>query len=127
MNFKRLQNLYEKNSDKILPIKSGMFLEIHEKIGDKDESGRVWRFKGLVIKVKKPNNTDGSFTIRGTSAGLEIEKIYPISFNKFEKVILLDEYETRRAKLYYIRDKVGKGARFKSKITSEKRDSSLLK
>lgn len=127
MNFKRLQNLYEKNSDKILPIKSWMFLEIHEKIWDKDESGRVWRFKWLVIKVKKPNNTDWSFTIRWTSAGLEIEKIYPISFNKFEKVILLDEYETRRAKLYYIRDKVGKWARFKSKITSEKRDSSLLK
>jgi len=59
-------------------------------------------------------------------AGVEVEKIYPLSFNKFEKVTLLDDYKTRRSKLYYIREKVGKDARFKSKITAEKRDSSLI-
>ena len=59
-------------------------------------------------------------------AGVEVEKIYPLSFNKFDKVLLLDEYKIRRAKLYYIRDKVGKDARFKSKITAEKRDTNLI-
>jgi len=59
-------------------------------------------------------------------AGVEVEKIYPLSFNKFDKIVLLDEYQIRRAKLYYIRDKVGKDARFKSKITAEKRDINLL-
>lgn len=57
---------------------------------------------------------------------MEVEKIYPLSFNKFDKIILLDEYKVRRAKLYYIRDKVGKDARFKSKITAAKRDINLL-
>jgi large subunit ribosomal protein L19 len=50
-----------------------------------------------------------------------IEKIYPLSFAKFAKVLLLDEYRVRRAKIYYIRDKVGKGARMKSRITSDRR------
>jgi len=59
-----------------------------------------------VIKVKNPNQADGTFTIRGTVAGVEIEKIYPLSFKKFEKVLLLDEYKVRRAKLYYIREKI---------------------
>ena len=59
-------------------------------------------------------------------AGVEVEKIYPLSFNNFDKIILLDDYKVRRAKLYYIRDKVGKDARFKSKITAEKRDINLL-
>lgn len=59
-------------------------------------------------------------------AGVEVEKIYPLSFSKFDKIILLDEYKVRRSKLYYIRDKVGKDARFKSKITAEKRDINLL-
>lgn len=59
-------------------------------------------------------------------AGVEVEKIYPLSFNKFEKVHLLDDYKIRRSKLYYIREKVGKDARFKSKITAEKRDTSLI-
>jgi hypothetical protein len=49
-----------------------------------------------------------------------------LSFNRFDKIILLDEYKIRRAKLYYIRDKVGKDARFSSKITSDKRDIDLL-
>jgi ribosomal protein L19 len=37
---------------------------------------------------------------------MTIEKIYPLSFKKFDKVLLLDDYKTRRAKLYYIREKV---------------------
>jgi ribosomal protein L19 len=56
-----------------------------------------------------------------------IEKIYPLSFPKFEKVILMDEYKVRKSKLYYIREKVGKAARMKSKIAAEKRESDLLK
>lgn len=123
MNFDRLKNFYDNNGSKILDIKPGMYIEIHEK---DVETNRIWRFKCLVIKVKKPSHADGSFTVRGMVAGVEIEKIYPLSFNKFDKIVLLDEYQIRRAKLYYIRDKVGKDARFKSKITAEKRDINIL-
>lgn len=124
MNFPRVKALHDKHEYSILPVKAGMFLEIHEKLGE--ENNRVWRFKGLVIKVKNPQHPDGTFTIRGMVAGVEVEKIYPLSFNKFDKVTLLDDYKIRRAKLYYIREKVGKDARFKSKITADKRDSSLI-
>lgn len=123
MNFERLKHFYDNNGSKILDVLPGMQLEIHEK---DVESNRIWRFKCLVIKVKKPSHADGSFTVRGTVAGVEVEKIYPLSFNNFDKLILLDEYKVRRAKLYYIRDKVGKDARFKSKITAAKRDINLL-
>ncbi|MBQ9553725.1 50S ribosomal protein L19 [bacterium] len=87
----------------------------------------MWKFKGLVIKVKKPGCADGTFTIRGLAAGQTIEKVYPLSFPKFEKVLLLDEYKIRRSKLYYIREKIGKSARMKSKIAADKRDTDLLK
>ncbi len=123
MNFDRLKHFYDNNGSKILDIKPGMYIEIHEK---DVETNRIWRFKCLVIKVKKPSHADGSFTVRGMVAGVEVEKIYPLSFKNFDKIILLDEYQIRRAKLYYIRDKVGKDARFKSKITAEKRDIDLL-
>jgi large subunit ribosomal protein L19 len=56
-----------------------------------------------------------------------VEKIYPLSFTKFKKVVLLDEFKARRSKLYYLRDKIGKDAKMKSKITSERRDSDLIK
>lgn len=123
MNIERLKHLYDKNGAKIVDIKPGMQVEIHEK---DVETNRIRRFKCLVIKVKKPGHADGTFTVRGTVAGVEVEKIYPLSFNKFDKIILLDEYKVRKAKLYYIRDKVGKDARFKSKITADKREIDLL-
>jgi large subunit ribosomal protein L19 len=125
MNFDRIKTLQEKNNVSLLDVQAGMYLEIHEKIGEGD-SNRVWRFKGLVIKVKKPQNADGSFTIRGTVAGVDVEKIYPLSFTKFDKVTLLDDYKIKRSKLYYIREKIGKDARMKSKISSDKRNTSIL-
>ncbi len=102
-----------------------MQLEVHERVGE-GSNKRIWKLKGLVIKVKKPNHPDGTFTIRGESAGMVIEKIYPLSFPNFEKVLLLDEYKTRRSKLYYIRDKVGKDAKMKSKIEASNRNKNLL-
>jgi len=120
MDFQRLKTIYQTKGYPIAEIRPGQYLEIHEKLGD-----RVWRRKGLVVKVWKKSHPDGTFTIRGTVAGHTVEKIYPLSFPKFEKVILLDEYKVRRSKLYYIRDKVGKDAKFKSKITAERKDKDL--
>jgi large subunit ribosomal protein L19 len=126
MHYERLKAIYDKNGATILPVKKGMYLEIHEKVGE-GSTERVRRFKGLVIKTKKENHPDGTFTIRGTASGVSIEKIYPLSFNKFEKVLLLDEYKARKSKLYYMRDKIGKAARLKSKITPERREMDLTK
>ncbi len=126
MNHERLKYLSDTNGYKILPVKTGMQIELHEKVGEWSTE-RIWKFKGLVIKVKKPGCADGTFTIRWLAAWQTIEKVYPLSFPKFEKVLLLDEYKIRRSKLYYIREKIGKSARMKSKITADKRDADLLK
>ena len=125
MNYERIKNIQKKHSKFILPIKSGMFLEIHENVWEWDTK-RIWKFRGLVIRVKKPNHFDGTFTIRGEVARMTIEKIYPLSFPNFEKVILLDNYKIRRSKLYYIRDKVGKDARFESLVKTETKGIDLL-
>jgi large subunit ribosomal protein L19 len=121
MNNERLQELYTQKGYKRLNIEVGQYLELHERLGD-----RIWRFKGLVIKLQKPSHPDGTFTIRGVTAGHTIEKVYPLSFPTFEKVTVLDEYKIRRSKLYYIRDKVGKAAKFKSVMKQENKDRNLL-
>lgn len=100
-------------------------LELHEKVWQWSNE-RIWKFKWLVIKVKKPNHVDGTFLIRGKAAGHTIEKIYPLSFGKFEKVLLVDSFRTRRARLYYIRDKVGKDAKMKSEATAEEKGVDLV-
>ena len=126
MNYQRLQSVYSKNGYPILPIRTGMFIEVHEKVWE-GSTERIWKFRGLVIKTRKENHPDGTFTMRWTCSGVTVEKIYPFSFNKFEKVLLLDEYKVRKSKLYYMRDKIWKDARLKSIISSENRDSDLLK
>lgn len=125
MHFARLQELYTKKAYIILPIKSGMMLQLHENVGEGDTK-RIQRFKWLVIQVKKPKSPDGTFTIRWTVAGLVVEKIFPLSFVKFEKVILLDQFRVRRSRINYIRDKVGKDARMKSIITVDIKGTDLL-
>ena len=126
MNFDRIKNLIEKNNYSVLDVKPGQFLEIHEKIWEGDNN-RIWKFKWLVIKVQKPKHADGTFTVRWMVADISVEKIYPLSFNKFEKIILLDEFKARKSKLYYLRDKVGKGAKMKSIIKQEDRKANILK
>ena len=125
MNYNRLQSIYKKNQNAILPVKPGMFLEIHEIVWEWDTK-RIWKFKCLVIKVKNPNQPDGTFTVRWEVARMTVEKIYPLSFPNFDKVLLLDDYKIRRSKLYYIREKVGKDARFKSVIEASRRNTDLL-
>ena len=126
MNYQRLQSVYSKNGYPILPVRTGMLIEVHEKVWE-GSTERIWKFRGLVIKTRKENHPDGTFTMRWTCSGVTVEKIYPFSFNKFEMVLLLDEYKVRKSKLYYMRDKIGKDARLKSIISAENRDSDLLK
>jgi len=125
MNEKRIAAVRIAQWYHILPIKPGMQLELHEHVGEGNNK-RIWRFKGLVLKVKKKNHADGTFTIRGKVAGHTIEKIYPLSFPNFDKVLLTDQYKIRRAKLYYIRDKVGKDARMTSILTNADKGVDLL-
>jgi ribosomal protein L19 len=90
---------------KILQVKTGQLLEIHETIGEGDNK-RNWKFKCMVYGVKNPSHPNGTFLVRGVSSGLVIEKIYPLCFEKFSKIILLDEFKVRKSKIYAMREKV---------------------
>lgn len=125
MNFSRLQAVYNSFGMKKIQVKVGQLLEIHETIGEGDNK-RNWKFRCLVYSVKNPSHPNGTFLVRGISSGVVIEKIYPLCFDRFSKIILLDEFKVRRSKLYFLRDKVGKGARLKSLITSDRRNMDLL-
>ncbi|HMY81130.1 MAG TPA: 50S ribosomal protein L19 [Candidatus Absconditabacterales bacterium] len=126
MNFQRIQKLAQQKEYTRMPIKVGQQLEIHEQMGDGDNS-RIWKFKGLVIALHKPNHHDGTFTVIGETSGVKIQKTYPLSFPKFAKIILLDEFKTRKSKIYYIKEKVGKDARMKSIIGKDARGSTIEK
>ena len=88
MNFERIKQiaaLY--NNAEIWDVKEWQEVEIHERIKDGNNE-RIWRFKGLIISVNKPNSHDGTFTVRGKVLNIDVEKTYPLSSQTIKEIIL---------------------------------------
>lgn len=80
--------------------------------GEKD---RIQLFEGTVI-AKHGGGISETFTVRRVSYGVGVEKTFPIHSPNVDKVVVVREAKVRRAKLYYLRDRVGKAAKVKEKI-----------
>ena len=67
------------------------------------------------VKVKE-GSRERSITVRRISYGVGVEKVFPLHAPAVEKIELVRKGKVRRAKLYYLRDRVGKGAKLKEKL-----------
>lgn len=76
---------------------------------------RVQAFEGLVI-CKKNTGLRKTFTVRKISYGVGVERIFPMHSPRIESVAVVRHGRVRRAKLYYVRDKIGKEAKIKELI-----------
>lgn len=95
-------------------VKPGDTVKVHQKIKE-GEKERVQIFEGLVIAVKHGKGLNASFTVRKIAAGgIGVERTYPLHSPNVLKVERTKSAEVNRAKLYYMRDRLGKAARFKN-------------
>lgn len=78
-------------------------------------SERVQGFEGIVI-AKNNSGIRKTFTVRKISYGVGVERIFPLHSPRIEKIEVLRRGKVRRAKLYYVRDRIGKAAKVKEKI-----------
>lgn len=76
---------------------------------------RVQIFEGTVIKRQGGSNRE-TFTVRKNSNGVGVEKTWPLHSPFVEKIEVVRKGKVRRAKLYYLRDRVGKKAKVKEKV-----------
>lgn len=76
---------------------------------------RTQIFEGTVIS-KKGGGISETFTVRRIASGVGVEKTFPVHSPKIEKIETTRRGRVRRAKLYYLRDRVGKAAKVKEKI-----------
>ena len=81
------------------------------------EKTRTQLFEGTVI-AKHGGGISETFTVRRVSYGVGVEKTFPVHSPNVEKIVVFREAKVRRAKLYYLRDRVGKAAKVKEKIYS---------
>ncbi|CAN5190548.1 hypothetical protein BH11PAT4_BH11PAT4_5530 [soil metagenome] len=94
-------------------LRAGDTVKIHQKIKEGDKE-RVQIFEGLVIAVKHGKGLDGTFTVRKVATGgVGVERTYPLHSPMILKVERTKTADVNRAKLYYMRDRMGKNARFK--------------
>ncbi len=115
-------DLIEKeNMKKHIPkFKVGDLVDVHVKIVE-GEKKRIQIFNGIVIARKGGGNRE-TFTVRRVVQGEGVERLFPIHSPHVVDVKVKKSYKVRRAKLYYLRDKVGKQARLKEISRKEKKN-----
>lgn len=92
----------------------GDTVRVHVKIKEGDKS-RIQVFEGTII-AKKHGGINETFTVRRVAHGCGIERVFPLHSPVVEKVDVIRSGKVRRAKLYYLRDRVGKAAKVKAAI-----------
>lgn len=95
---------------KNLGIRAGDTVRVHQKIQEKGKT-RIQVFEGLVIARKHGDEAGGTFTVRATLSGVGVEKIFPLYSPLIDKIEIVRRSKVRRAKLYYIREKVAREIR----------------
>ena len=93
-----------------LGIRPGDTVRVHQKIMEKGKT-RLQVFEGLVIAVKHGTEAGATFTVRATLSGIGVEKIFPLFAPFIEKIEIVRRSKVRRAKLYFIREKVAREVR----------------
>ena len=98
-------------------LNAGDTVSVHVRIKEGNRE-RIQEFRGVVIRIKHGGN-NSNFTVRRTaSAGIGVERTFLMRSPLIEKIEVQRSSHTRRAKLYYLRDRTGKRARLKQKFTS---------
>ena len=90
-----------------LGLRAGDTVRVHQKIQDKGKT-RIQVFEGLVLSRKHGNEPGATFTVRKITSGVGVEKIYPLYSPNIDKIEITKRAKVRRAKLYYIREKVAR-------------------
>ena len=93
---------------------TGDTVRVHNRIKEGNRE-RVQIFEGTVLKIQGGGSRQ-TFTVRKESSGIGVEKTWPIHSPNVEKIEIFRRAKVRRAKLYYLRDRVGKAAKVKEKL-----------
>ena len=104
-----IENEYKKEN--VDTFKVGSTVKVHVKIKEGNRE-RIQIFEGTVIK-RQNSGLNETFTVRKISNGVGVERTFPVHSPKIEKIEVTRQGKARRAKLYFLRDRVGKKARLK--------------
>lgn len=99
--------------DDIPEFRPGDTVKVHVRVVEGNRT-RAQVFEGVVL-ARNGSGLDATFTVRKLSFGVGVERVFPVHAPIIQKVEVTRRGDVRRAKLYYLRDRVGKSARIKEK------------
>jgi len=105
---------HEQLKNKIPELKVGNTVKVHVRIKEGNKE-RIQVFEGIIIKVQG-GGVNQTFTVRKISYGVGVEKTFLVHSPLVEKVELVRVGKARRARLFYLRDRVGKAAKTKEQV-----------
>ncbi|MCI6319958.1 MAG: 50S ribosomal protein L19 [Clostridiales bacterium] len=95
-------------------VQIGDTVRVHVKVKEGSRE-RIQVFEGTVI-AKKHGGIEETITVRRISYGIGVEKVFPVHSPSIDTIEVVRNGDVRRAKLYYLRGRVGKGAKVKEKL-----------
>ena len=95
-------------------VQIGDTVRVHVKVKEGSRE-RIQVFEGTVI-AKKHGGIEETITVRRISYGIGVEKVFPVHSPALDTIEVVRNGDVRRAKLYYLRGRVGKGAKVKEKL-----------
>jgi large subunit ribosomal protein L19 len=114
MAFNVIENLEKESMRLDIPaFRAGDTVKVHVKIRE-GEKERIQVFEGVVIRRHR-GNTGATFTVRKVSYGVGVERIFPLHSPQIDRIEVVRRGRVRRARLYYLRDRVGKAARIRER------------
>lgn len=99
--------------DDVADFAVGDTVKVHVKIVE-GTNERIQMFSGVVI-ARKGSGIEETFTLRRVAFGQGVERVFPLHSPRLEKIEVVRRGKVRRAKLYYLRDKIGKAAKVKER------------
>ena len=105
---------HEQMKNKIPDLKVGNTVKVHVRVKEGNRE-RIQVFEGIIIKVQG-GGINKTFTVRRIASGVGVEKTFLVHSPVVEKVEVTRVGKARRAKLFYLRDRVGKSAKTKEQV-----------
>ena len=115
---------HEQLKSKIPDLKVGNTVKVHARIKEGNKE-RIQIFEGTIIKVQG-SGVNKTFTVRKISYGVGVEKTFLVHSPLVEKVELVRVGKARRAKLFYLRDRIGKAAKTKEQLGARIEDKEIM-
>jgi large subunit ribosomal protein L19 len=111
-----IQTIESKYTKKNIPdLKPGDVIKVHQKVKEGNKE-RIQIFEGMVIRVRGGKSLSGSFTVRRISYGIGIERVFPLHSPSIIKIEKTKSVKVRRARLYYLRNLIGKAAKKRKEL-----------